>query len=131
MKGNVKHNKDPVKVRPVISHRNAPMSRSSKRVSTHLANNVGSISRAHVKNTRDFHERVRRSEGKGRMVSLDVVSLYTNIPVDESIEVVKSYSTGTNPLFDLPIEANVFCEILSICTSFNQFSFEDKHYRQI
>ena len=49
----------------------------------------------------------------------------------ETIEVIKSYPIGPNPTFkDLPIASNLFCELLKMCTSFNQFSFAGKHYRQ-
>ena len=69
---------------------------------------------------------------RGRLLSLDIKSLFTNIPVDECIEVIRTHTTGPNPVFkDLPINADRFCELLKLCTSFNQFSFGDQHYRQI
>ena len=131
MNGNLKLHKTPHALRPVISHVNAPMSRGSKWASTQLSACVGLISKAHVKDTRDFYEKVRRSKAKGRLLSLDVKSLFTNIPVDEAIEVVRTHSTGSNPTFSLPINSEIFCEVLKLCTSFNQFSFQDKYYRQI
>ena len=132
MTGYPKFHKDPVKVRPVISNINAPHSRSSRWAAQQLQGYVGLISEAHIKSTRDFHEKVNRNKAKGRLLSLDIKSLFTNIPVEETIDVIKSYSTGPKPLFkDLPIEPNLFCELLKVCTSFNQFSFAGKHYRQV
>ena len=131
MKDNLKLHKTPHALRPVISHVNAPMSRGSKWASRQLSTCVGLISKAHIKDTRDFYDKVRRSKAKGRLLSLDIKSLYTNIPVDEAIEVVRTYSTGVNPIFSLPINPDIFCDILKVCVSFNQFSFCDKYYRQI
>ena len=131
MKGNLKLHKTPHALRPVISHVNAPMSRGSKWISRQLSSCVGLISKAHVKDTRDFYDKVRRSKAKGRLLSLDAKSLFTNIPVDEAIEVVRTHSTGDNPTFSLPINPEIFCDILKVCVSFNQFSFCDKYYRQI
>ena len=68
----MKFHKDPVKARPVISHRNTPMSRSCKWAGDALAPNVGRILQAHIKDTRDFHHRMRRNQAKGRLVSFDV-----------------------------------------------------------
>ena len=130
MNGNLKVHKDPVTLRPVISHVNAPMSRGSKWAAQQLSACVGLISKAHVKDTRDFYEKVRHCKAKGRLLSLDVTSLFTNIPVNEVIEVVRDHSTGTNPTFILP-DPEIFCDILKVCISFNQFCFDSKYYRQI
>ena len=111
MNGNLKCHKDPVALRPVISHVNAPMSRGSKWAARQLTPCVGLISKAHVKDTRDFYEKVKHSKAKGRLMSLDVKSLFTNIPVDEVIGVVRDHSRGTNPTFSLP-EPEIFCEVL-------------------
>ena len=52
--------------------------------------------------------------------------------MDECIEVIRDHSTGPSPAFkDLPVDPNIFCELLTLCTSFNQFSFLDQHYRQV
>ena len=126
-----KVHKVPVKARPVISHRNTPMSRSCKWAADILSPYVGRISTAHIRDTRDFHTRVSRSKARGRLVSLDVRSLYTNIPVAEAIDVIREHSTGTNPTFkNIPIDPEIFCELLKICVSFNQFSFMGQFYRQ-
>ena len=64
------------------------------------------------------------------MVSFDVKSLFTNIPIAETIDVIRDHSTGPNPLFDLPINPTVFCDLLHVLTSYNQFNFEGTYYRQ-
>ena len=125
-----KFHKDSVAARPVISNINAPHSRSSKWASQVLSNYVGQISDAHIRSTQDFHRRVKMHGSRGRLLSLDIKSLFTNIPVDECIEVIRSHTTGPDPVFkNLPINADRFCELLKLCTSFNQFSFGDQHYR--
>ena len=126
-----KLHKDPIVARPVISNINAPHSRSSKWASQVLAGCVGIISGAHISSTQDFHRKVKMHQAKGRLMSLDIKSLFTNIPVDECIEVIRDHSTGPSPAFNLPVDPNIFCELLSMCTSFNQFSFLDQHYRQV
>ena len=107
-----------------------PKSRGSKWADRQLSPCVGLISKAHIKDTRYFYEKVKHCKAKGRLLSLDVKSLFTNIPVNEVIEVIRDHSTGTDPIFSLP-DPELFCDILKVCTSFNQFSFNDKYYRQI
>ena len=97
-----------------------------------LFNYVGLISEAPIKSKRDFHTRVRKSKTKGRLLSLDIKSLYTNIPVNEAIEVIRMHSSGPNPMFEnLPVAPDIFCDLLKMCSSFNQFTFGNKYYRQI
>ena len=130
MTATAKFHKDPVKARPVISHRHTPMSRSCKWAGEALKPNIGRMSTSHIKDTRDFHQRLQRSKAKGRLVSFDVTSLYTNIPVAETIDVIRQHSKGSNPLYDLPIDPDVFCDLLEVLTAFNQFSFMGQYYRQ-
>ena len=50
----------------------------------------------------------------------------------EAIDVIRQHSTGPNPTYKyLPIDPEIFCEFLEVCTSFNQFSFGGNHYRQV
>ena len=60
-----KVHKLPVKARPVISHRNTPISRSCKWTADILSPYVGRISTAHIRDTRDFHTRVSRCQARG------------------------------------------------------------------
>lgn len=130
MKGCLKRYKDPMPRRSVISHVNAPMSHGPKWAATQLSSCKGIISQAPDKYTRDFYEKVRQSKAKRRLLSLDVKSLFTNISVNEAIEVVRYHATGHNPTFSLQVKTEIFCEILKLCLSFNQFSCNGKCYRQ-
>ena len=94
----VKIYKDPISARPVISHRNTPMSRSCKWAADALAPCVGRISQVHIKDTRDFHDRIKRSGARGRLVSFDFKSLFTNIPVEEVISHQGLFHRHTPPI---------------------------------
>ena len=132
MTGYPKFHKDPMKVRPVISNCNAPHSRSSKFAARTLSNYVGILSDAHIRSTRDFAEKMRSCRAKGRLLSLDVKSLYPNVPLEEALEVIREHSTGSNPTFtNLPLQPELFCQLLEVCMSFNQFTFAGNYYRQV
>ena len=56
--------------------------------------------------------------------------MQTTLPVAETIGVIRNHSTGQHPLFDTPINLDVFYDLLQLLTYFNQFNFMVQYYRQ-
>ena len=63
------------------------------------------------------------------MVSFDVVSLFTNIPLKESIDLAVSYITEGNP--SLKLSKTDLTKLFSFATSQTNFLFNGKMYDQI
>ena len=63
------------------------------------------------------------------MVSFDVVSLFTNIPLKESIDLAVSYITDENP--SLKLSKTDLTKLFSLTTSQSNFLFNGKMYDQI
>ena len=63
------------------------------------------------------------------MVSLDVVSLFANITLRESIDLVVSYITEGNP--NLKLSKTDLTKLFSFATSQTNFLFNGKMYDQI
>ena len=64
------------------------------------------------------------------LCTLDVTSLYTNIPNTEGIEAVrKSLSLNRDP-YENPTN-NSICELLKLVLTCNNFQFDNKHYFQV
>ena len=64
------------------------------------------------------------------LCTLDVTSLYTNIPNTEGIETVrKSLSLNRDP-YENPSN-NFICKLLKLVLTCNNFQFDNKHYLQI
>ena len=59
------------------------------------------------------------------MVSFEVVSLFTNIPLEETIDVACKYSPMTN------IPEDKLRQLLLLCTKNVQFTFNGQIYRQV
>ena len=80
---------------------------------------------------------------EGRMLSLDVVNLFTCIPVPKAIEFLRNSSNGwgptpppsakpTNPpTYEFPIDSKLFCDLIELCLSFNQFEVNGTFLRQV
>ena len=64
------------------------------------------------------------------MASLDVDSLFTNIPLDETIDncVDNLYNDNENPP---NIPKHDFCNLLNIATKKSFFMFNNKYYKQV
>ena len=63
------------------------------------------------------------------MVSFDVVSLFTNIPLQECIDLAVSYITDGSS--DLKLSKSDLIQLLSIATAQTHFLFNGKVYDQI
>jgi len=68
------------------------------------------------------------------LVSYDVSSLFTNVPVDETIEILaeKAFKDDWfNKEFDLNITKTDFIELLEVATKYQLFQFEGNLYEQV
>jgi hypothetical protein len=63
------------------------------------------------------------------MCSFDVKSLFTNIPLHETVDIICSYVSKERLI--LPIPNETLRKLLLLCTENMKFSFEDQYYRQI
>ena len=86
-----------------------------------------------IKNTEDF---IREVMGlcigeDERLVSFDVESLFTNVPVDESVEVIRNLLRNDNTLEEkTAMDADRIAELLELCLRSTYFCFQDKFYQQ-
>ena len=65
------------------------------------------------------------------MISFDVVSLFTNIPLDETISICADNWYRGPSTISLPFPEEVFIELMGIATKSTSFSFNEIMYRQI
>ena len=65
------------------------------------------------------------------MVSFDVVSLFTNVPLNETIDIVADYVYASDSVHPVPkFSKNIFIKLLKKATG-GMFLYKDKLYRQI
>ena len=64
------------------------------------------------------------------MASFDVTSLFTNIPVDETIEII-SNQLFANCMYFEGIDRSQFTKLLSLAVKNSHFTFNDRIYQQI
>ena len=119
--------------RPIISGCGSPTEKISKYLD-HYLRPIVEKSNSYIKDTTHFLQKIFSIQDtippKAWLVTLDVKSLYTNIPQDEGIEIclnnLQSFY-GDN----LPLTINNFRQLMDFTLKGNFFTFNNKYYEQI
>ena len=123
------HKPNPVG-RPIISGCEGPTERISSFVD-HLLQPIAKMQKSYLKDTTDFLNFIEKTRvAKDTiLVSMDVTSLYTNIPQEEGIAIVcRAYETFY--VNKLPIPTHFLRELLRLILKENSFDFNGKNYLQ-
>ena len=125
-----KIHKPTITARPIISGCDGPTERISSFVDT-LLQPISKSQKSYLKDTTDFTNFIEKTKVKKRtfLVSMDVASLYTNIPQEEGIDIVcTAYDNfhKNNP----PIPTKYLREMLGLILKENSFQFNGRHYLQ-
>ena len=117
-------------VRPIVSNIGTATHKTAKYLSKLLS--PLAKSKYTIENTRDFVTRIRNMkipEGY-KMISFDVVSLFTNVPVKETIDIIirKVYN---EKLVKTKIKRENMRELLVLCTTEVPFTFNNEMYMQV
>ena len=123
-------NVEELPLRPVISN----IGTATYDVSKYLAALLQPIAKSNftIESSKDFVEKIRSKKIKEEyeMVSFDVVSLFTSVPLDLTIEIIlrKVYD---EKLIQTKLKKDEMKKLLELCTKEMHFSFDDKIFRQI
>ena len=128
-----KIHKEGVPLRPIVSFVNSPTYNVSRYLARVLSPVVGNTDNT-VKNSQHFAEFIRGQtlDADQMLVSFDVVSLFTKIPVDLAIKVPTNRLRYDDSLWQrtsLPLED--ITDLLSFCLNTTQFVFEGTYYKQV
>ena len=116
--------------RRIVSSNSHPTERISQFVDYHLQPLVHKLP-SFVKDTNDFLNKlltIGNLPSNSLLVTLDVSSLYTNIPHNEGINACDHF-LRTRPNNNTP--TGTLCDLIRMILTMNNFSFNDNHYLQI
>ena len=117
--------------RPIVSGNGCPTERISQFVDFFLQPGVKNI-RSYIKDTTHFLSvlsNIDTLEEGAILVTLDVSSLYTNIPNSEGTEACKIMLNNMRPNARTPLNDSLI-KLLTLVLSKNNFDFNEKHYLQ-
>ena len=129
--GLAKIHKAGVPLRPVISAVGSALYGVSKYLAEVLKPLVGKGGFT-VSNSREFVAMISdvRISSDEEMVSFDVKSLYTSLPVERALAVVRTRLRDDQTLESrTPFTADEVTELLEICLTSTYFTFQEKYYR--
>ena len=116
-------------LRPIISN----IGTASYQLAKHLAKLLLPLSKNQctINSTKSFMSFIkhRKVPDGHKMVSLDFVSLFTNFPLDATIEIILKRIHGNNEI-NTPITKMEMKELILLCTKGVHFTFDGKTYVQ-
>lgn len=133
MYGLPKVHKEGTPMRPIVSNINCPTYKLAKHLSK-IINPLTGQSESYIKNSFEFTTKIKEIDvdKDDKMISFDVVNLFTKVPVNETLELLfkklsedETLSERTN----IPIQE--ICNLTEMCIKNTYFQFEEQFYEQI
>ncbi|XP_045174540.2 uncharacterized protein LOC123535851 [Mercenaria mercenaria] len=117
--------------RPIVSACNSPTDNISKYLDYVLQPHMQSLP-SYVKDTTDFLSKLKNCSlsSNSYLVTLDVTSLYTNIPHDEGIEACRFFLNRDKSLSDTSLSVESICKLIEFTLKNNHFQFNGDNYIQ-
>ena len=128
--GSVKIHKDGYPLRPIVSTIGTATYDIAWYVSKILTPYVNSMP-SYLKNTAHFLEKLKeiKIEDDEVMISFDIKSLFTNVPIGPSIaEIHKLLQNDTDLHKRTPLKIDSIMSLVHICLTITSFQFRGKHY---
>ena len=130
MYGLPKIHKENIPYRPIISNVNAPSYKLAKWLSKQLTKTLGKFSDAHVKHNIEILSTLKNIiPGNNKFISFDVKSLFTNVPLDVTMDFLRRKLPTLSNEFDVPVEC--LLELIELCLKNPCFQFGEDFYEQI
>ena len=128
--GMCKVHKNGYPMRPVISMLNTAEYNLAKWLDDYIKPNIPTT--YSVASTEEFLENLRKSvfDPQDKIVSFDVVSLFTNIPLAETIDIVVDTLYSDRSKSVPPVDRIIFKRLLEIATG-GMFVYKDALYKQV
>ena len=128
-----KLHKPGIPLRPIISGIGSVTHPLAKYLAGLLSPFLGKFSHSHLLNSLDFKNRLQEFATNNSlynltMVSFDVTSLFTNVPLQDVLDfLVQKNREG---LFQTDVPIDVFVKLIELCVNNNYFAFSNKFYKQ-
>ena len=112
-----KVHKDEIPLRPIVASIGSPIHKLAKELARILSPLTGKTE-SFVKNSAEFAERIRKEPVKegDLMVSFDITSLFTNVPVDDALQSISFLLSNDDTLEEqTTISTSDICELTDLC----------------
>jgi hypothetical protein len=130
LRGLPKIHKENCPIRPLINYQNAPAYKLAKTLEKVIRSNFKFNNNIMLKNSIDLVSKIKDLEipMNTKLVSFDIKNLYTNIPIKETINILKNNLKVQNHLEEEKIKEIVY--LTDLVLQQNYFQFENEFYIQ-
>lgn len=117
-------------IRPIVNSRNSPGYKITNKLNQILAKMYTYTENYSIKNSQQLIEEIKNINipHSAQLASFDITNLYTNIPIPETLNVIRSNLIKHKKLA-LP-EIYEFMDLLELVLKYNYFTFNNKIYMQ-
>lgn len=124
-----KTHKPNIPLRPIISNTNSTTYKLSKWLADNLKFLIGNISTSHIINSETFTLKIKNiNTSNFNPVSFDVISLFTNVPVPFTLQLLENYINEHNIQLILPF--NTIKQLIQLTLDHAYFKFYNQYYKQ-
>ena len=125
-----KLHKDGIPMRPIVSCIQSPLNKLSKYLKDILTNIVHKSS-SYIKDSWQFKEKIKNIilPNNYIIISLDVISLYTNVPIELALSIIRKKWNEIKKFTDIPLDE--FLTAIELTLKSTYFLYNDKCYKQI
>lgn len=123
------HKKD-IPLRPIVSGIQSPLEPMSKFLKN-ILNNIINKNNYYIKDSTDFKNKIKDTKIpiNYSLISLDVISLYTNVPISLATKIIDKKWSSIKRYTDIPQDDFVRAVELTLTSTY--FAYEDKIFKQI
>lgn len=130
LRGLPKVHKEGTPIRPLVDYTSAPTYKLAQKLESILSQQIVLHNNYSLINTYDFINKAKNVQVNPHdlLVSFDIVNLFTNVPVDQTLDIVKDHLNKDSNL--LPEAITELLTLLKEALKQNYFKFNDKYYSQ-
>ncbi|XP_048252602.1 uncharacterized protein LOC125380886 [Haliotis rufescens] len=125
----IKIHKDPVKARLLVCPRDTVHYNTAQHLARLLAP-LGKTAKSFVKDSSEFCKKILDIPQPGTLISYDVVDLFTNVPRDEAMEIIRTRVEEILPSLDTRLTTDSIIRLIHSCISSTYFTWKDTFYQQ-
>ena len=125
----IKVHKDPVKARLLVCSRNTVHYNTAQHLARLLAP-LGKTANSFISDSADFCSKISTISQLGQFISYDVVDLFTNIPREEALDVIRSRLHNAHSTLDTHLTIDSIIRLINSCISSTYFTWSDRLFQQ-